>query len=178
MSCTASTILFPETYFNMSRVGIGLYGLWPSKETYLSCLLRKQKPLSLKPVLSWRGRIAQVKSIPADSCISYGCTFRTTRKTRLAVVPVGYFDGYSRALSNASHVLVRGRRAPVRGRVAMDFLMADVTDIPGVRIEDEVTLIGRDGREEVRADDLASLMGTINYEVVARINPSIPRLVV
>lgn len=178
MSCTAATMLFPETYFNMARVGIGLYGLWPSKETYLSCLMRKRRPLSLKPVLSWKARIAQIKNIPADSCISYGCTFKTTRKTKLAVIPAGYFDGYSRALSNVSHVLVRGRRAPLRGRVAMDFIMADITDIPGVRLEDEATLIGRDGGECVSVDDLATYMGTINYEVVARLNPQIPRIVI
>jgi alanine racemase len=178
MSCTASTILFPETDFNMARVGIGLYGYWPSKETYLSCLQTKRKPLRLEPVLSWKARIAQVKRVPADAFIGYGCTYKTTRPTILAVVPVGYFDGYDRGLSNASHVLVRGRRAPVRGRVAMDFFMADVTDIPGVRLEDEVTLLGGDGREKILADDLAALAGTICYEILARINPLIPRIVV
>jgi alanine racemase len=142
MSCTASTILFPEKDF------------------------------------TWKARIAQVKKAPAGAYIGYGCTFRTTRPTVLAVVPVGYFDGYDRGLSNAAHVLVKGRRAPVRGRVAMDFFMADVTDIPGVRLEDEVTLLGQDGRERVGAEDLAALAGTISYEILARINPLIPRVVV
>jgi alanine racemase len=178
MSCTASTILFPEKDFNLARVGIGLFGLWPSKETFLSCILQKKKPLSLLPVLTWKARIAQVKKAPAGAYIGYGCTFRTTRPTVLAVVPVGYFDGYDRGLSNAAHVLVKGRRAPVRGRVAMDFFMADVTDIPGVRLEDEVTLLGQDGRERVGAEDLAALAGTISYEILARINPLIPRVVV
>jgi alanine racemase len=178
MSCTASTILFPEPGFNLARVGIGLYGLWPSKETYLSCILEKKKPLSLEPVLAWKARIAQVKKVPAGAYIGYGCTFRTTRPTVLAVVPVGYFDGYDRGLSNAAHVLVKGRRAPVRGRVAMDFFMADVTDVPGVGLEDEVTLLGTDGRERVGAEDLAALAGTISYEILARINPLIPRVVV
>ena len=178
MSCTASTILFPEPGFNLARVGIGLYGLWPSKETYLSCLLDKKEPLSLEPVLSWKARIAQIKSVPAGSDIGYGCTYRTTRPTILAVVPVGYFDGYDRGLSNAAHVLVKGRRAPVRGRVAMDFFMADVTDVPGARLEDEVTLLGADGRERISAEDLASLAGTISYEILARINPLVPRVVV
>jgi len=178
MSCTASTILFPEPGFNLARVGIGLYGLWPSKETYLSCLLDKREPLALEPVLAWKARIAQVKKAPAGADIGYGCTYRTTRPTVLAVVPVGYFDGYDRGLSNTAHVLVKGRRAPVRGRVAMDFIVVDVTDIPGLRLEDEVTLIGTDGRERVSADDLASLTGTIGYEILARINPLIPRVVV
>ncbi len=178
MSCTASTILFQDPEFNLARVGIGLYGLWPSKETYLSSVLEKKQPPDLRPVLAWRARVAQIKKVPAGAFISYGCTFRTTRPTVLAVVPVGYYDGYDRRLSNAAHVLVRGRRAPVRGRVAMDFLMADVTDIPGARLEDEATLIGADGAERVSAEDLASIIGTIGYEVLARINPQVPRVVV
>ena len=178
MSCTASTILFPEPEFNLARVGIGLYGLWPSKETYLSCLLDKKEPLSLEPVLSWKARIAQIKRVPAGAYIGYGCTYRTSRPTALAVVPVGYFDGYDRGLSNAAHILVKGRRAPVRGRVAMDFFMADITDIPGVKLEDELTLLGADGRERIAAEDLASLAGTIGYEILARINPLIPRVIV
>ncbi|MCX6573051.1 MAG: alanine racemase [Candidatus Aminicenantes bacterium] len=178
MSCTASTILFPEPGFNLARVGIGLYGLWPSKETYLSCLLDRKDPLSLKPVLAWKARIAQVKKVPAGAVIGYGGTDRTTRPTVLAVVPVGYFDGYDRGLSNAAHVLVKGRRAPVRGRVAMDFFMADVTDVPGAKLEDDVTLLGADGRERITAEDLASIAGTISYEILARINPLVPRVVV
>jgi alanine racemase len=178
MSCTASTILFQEPDFNLARVGIGLYGLWPSKETFLSAALEKKEPPSLKPVLSWRARIAQIKKVPAGAFIGYGCTYRTTRPTTLAIVPVGYYDGYDRRLSNAAHVLVKGRRAPVRGRVAMDFLTADVTDIPGVKLEDEATLLGADGRERIAAEDLAALAGTIGYEILSRINPLIPRVVV
>ena len=178
MSCTAAAMLFPETYFNLVRVGIGLYGLWPSKETFLSCRLRKRRPLSLQPVLSWKARIAQVKTVPKGAFVGYGGTHRTTRRTCLAVIPVGYYDGYGRSLSNASHVLIRGRRAGVVGRVAMDFITADVTDIPGVRLEDEVVLIGRSGREQITAPALAALAGTIAYEIMARINPELPRIVV
>jgi len=177
MSCTASTILFREPGFNLCRVGIGLYGLWPSKETYLSCFLDRKEPLSLEPVLAWRARIAQIKRIPAGADIGYGGTYRTTRPTVLAVIPVGYFDGYDRGLSNAAHVLVKGRRAPVRGRVAMDFFMADVTDIPELSLEDEVTLLGADGGERISAEDMAGLAGTISYEILARINPLVPRVV-
>ncbi|NQT79555.1 MAG: alanine racemase [Candidatus Aminicenantes bacterium] len=178
ISCSASAILFPETYFDMVRAGISIYGLWSSKETYLSCLLQKRKPLLLKPVLSWKTRIAQIKKVPKDSFIGYGCTYRTTRATVLAVLPVGYYDGYSRGLSNSSYVLIRGQRAPIRGRVAMDFIMADITDIPGINLEDEVILIGSDGEEAVTADDLALLVETINYEIVSRINPLISRIIV
>jgi alanine racemase len=178
MSCTAATILFPETYFDMVRVGIGLYGLWPSKETYLSCALDKREPLTLEPVLTWKARIAQVKRIAKGGAVGYGCTFRATRRTTLAVIPVGYYDGYDRGLSNTAYVLVRGQRAPLRGRVAMNFSTADVTDIPGVGIEDEVVLLGAGGRERITAEQLAALAGTISYEIVARINPLVPRIVV
>jgi len=177
MSCTASGILFPETHFDMLRVGVGLYGLWPSKETYVSCVQRKRDPLRLEPVLSWKARIAQIKRISRGEFIGYGRTYRTTRPTRLAVIPIGYFDGYPRALSNLSHALLKGQRAPLRGRVAMNFITVDVTDIPGVGIEEEAVLIGRVGEDEVSADMLAAWSGTINYEIVARLHPAIPRIV-
>jgi len=176
MACSAAVILFPETYFNMARVGIGLYGLWPSNEVYVSSLLRNRPEFSLKPVLSWKARIAQVKHIPKGEFIGYGCTYKTTRKTVLAVIPVGYYDGYSRGLSNVSYVLVKGSRAPVRGRVAMNFIAVDITDIPGVKVEDRVTLLGGEGGDSISADKLAALTGTINYEITARINQDIPRV--
>ncbi len=178
MSCTAATMLFKEPGLNMSRIGIGLYGLWPSPETLVSCLLSKKEPLTLKPVLSWKSRVVHLKKVPASACVGYGCTYKTTRPTVLAVVPVGYSDGYDRGLSNTAYVLVRGGRAAIRGRIAMNFMMADVTDIPGVKIEDEVTLIGADGKESISADDLAGWTGTINYEVLSRINPNLSRIVV
>jgi alanine racemase len=178
MGCTAATILFPDTYFDMVRVGIGIYGLWPSKETYLSCILQKRKPIFLKPVLSWKARIAQIKKVPRGSFIGYGCTYRTTRQTVLGVLPVGYYDGYSRSLSNFSYVLIKGHRAPLRGRVCMNFIMVDITDIPGVNLEDEVILLGQDGEEAIAADYLADLAGTINYDIVTRINSLIPRIVI
>ena len=178
MSCSASAILFPDTYFDMVRAGISIYGLWPSKETFLSCRLRNREPLLLRPVLSWKTRVAQVKKVPRGAFIGYGCTYRASRETTLAVIPVGYYDGYDRRLSNSSYVLVKGKRAPLRGRVCMDFILADVTDIPGVEVEEEVVLLGKDGEESITANDLASLVGTINYEIVARINPLIPRIVI
>ncbi len=178
MSCSASAILFPETYFDMVRAGISMYGLWPSKETYLSCRLQKREPLRLRPVLSWKTRVAQVKKVPKGSFIGYGCTYKVSRKTVLAVLPVGYYDGYDRKLSNSSYVLVKGKRAPLRGRVAMDFIMVDATDIPGISLEEEVVLLGKEGGDRITADDLASLVGSINYEIVSRINPQVPRIVI
>jgi len=178
MSCSAAAILFPETHFDLVRVGIGLYGLWPSKETLVSCRMRGQEPLKLKPVLGWRTRVAQIKSVSRGAYIGYGCTYRTTRDTRLAVIPVGYYDGYDRSLSNSAYVLIRGKRAQIRGRICMNFIMADISDIPGVKLEDRVTLIGTDGKEKITADHLAALAGTISYEIVTRINPLVPRVVI
>jgi len=178
MSCSASAILFPDTYFDMVRAGIGMYGLWPSKETFLSCRLQEREPLHLKPVLSWKTRVAQIKKVPKGAFIGYGCTYKVSRETVLAVLPVGYYDGYDRSLTNSSYVLIKGKRAPLRGRVAMDFVMVDITDIPGINLEDEVVLLGNDGEDSITADDLASLTGSINYEIVSRINPLVPRIVI
>ena len=114
---TAAGILFPETHHALVRAGIGVYGLWPSRETYLSALLGHRPVPELTPVLSWKTRIAQLKTLPEGSFVGYGCTFKTTRATRLAVLPVGYADGYDRSLGNTAHVLVHGKRAAVIGRV-------------------------------------------------------------
>jgi alanine racemase len=178
VACSAAAILFPETIFDMIRVGIGIYGLWPSKETYLSCIQEKREPVDILPVLTWKTRVVQIKDVPEGVFIGYGCTYKTTRPTKLAVLPVGYYDGYDRLLSNASYVLIAGKRAPVRGRVAMNFITVDVTDIPDVRLEDEVVLLGKQDQERISAEYLASLCGTINYEIVTRINPNIPREIV
>ena len=177
-AATAAGILFPETHFNLVRAGIGLYGLWPSRETYLSTLMSGRRVPALRPVLSWKTRLVQIKTIPEGSYIGYGCTFKTTRSTRLGVLPVGYSDGYDRALGNTAHVLVHGKRAPVIGRICMNLTMIDVTDIPQARLEDEVVLIGRSGKEAITAETLAGWAGTISYEIVSRICPQLERRVV
>jgi alanine racemase len=177
IACTAATLVFPETHRQLVRLGIGLYGLWPSRETMLS-LAERGRRFGLAPVLAWKTRVAQVKTVAAGSYVGYGCTYRTTRKSRIAVLPVGYYEGYDRKLSNTAHVLIRGRRAPIRGRVCMNLCMADVTDIPGVKLEDEVVLLGAQGRERITAEQLAAWIGTINYEVVTRINHALPRVIV
>ena len=177
-ACSAAVLLFNRTHLDLARVGISLYGLWPSKETYVSCLERGKPSLDLKPVLSWKTRIAQVKQVPEGGYVGYGCAWRATRPTRIAVLPVGYYEGYDRELSGLAHVLVRGKRAPVRGRICMNMCMVDVTDIAGTALEDEVVLLGRQGDERITAEQLAGWAGTISYEIVARIHPSLPRLVV
>ncbi|TET19451.1 MAG: alanine racemase [Candidatus Cloacimonadota bacterium] len=177
-ACTAAILLFKETYFEMVRGGIGIYGLWPSKQTKLSCSMKDENIPELKPVLTWKTKIAQIKIVPDGSYISYGCTYRTTRDSKIAVLPVGYYDGYVRAFSNISHVLIKGKRAPIRGRVCMNIILADVTDIKNVQLEDEVVLLGKQRDEEITADYLANLAGTINYEIVTNINPSLERKIV
>lgn len=175
---TAAGILFPETHFSLIRAGIGLYGLWPSRETYLSTLLSGRHPPNLKPVLSWKTRLVQIKTLAEGSYVGYGCTYKTTRPTRVGVLPVGYSDGYDRALGNTAYVLVHGRRAPVIGRICMNLCMIDITDIPQARLEDEVVLLGASGTERITAETLAGWAGTINYEIVSRISPLLERRVV
>jgi alanine racemase len=176
-ACSAAALLFREADFTMARVGISLYGHWPSKETYLSWLLAHGRDsVTLEPALAWRALVGQVKSVAEGSPIGYGLTYRPTRDSRVAVLPVGYSDGYPRALSNRSRVIVRGRPAPVIGRVAMNITLVDVTDVPGVTEGDVVTLLGADGDERVTAEELAELAGTINYELLARLSPLTPRV--
>jgi alanine racemase len=177
-AATAAAILFSKTHFNLVRAGIGIYGLWPSRETYLSTLLGPRPVPELKPVATWKTRIVQIKNLPEGSYVGYGCTYKATRPIRLAVLPVGYADGYDRKLGNTAYVLIRGKRAPVVGRVCMNLTMVDVSDIPQARLEEEVVLLGRDGEEKVSAETMAEWAGTINYEIVTRISPFLPRRVV
>jgi len=177
-ACTAATILFPETHFNMLRSGIGVYGLWPSRETFLSAQSNGLPEPDLKPVLSWKTRIVQIKELPIGSYVGYGCTYRTSRNTRLGVLPVGYADGYDRKCSNSAYVLVKGKRAPVLGRICMNLVMIDLTDIPEASLEDTVVLLGSDRNEIISAELMAEWIGTINYEVVTRISPFLPRMIV
>jgi len=177
-ACTAATILFPETYMSMVRVGIGLYGLWPSRETRVSAQSLKRNELGLRPAMTWKARISQIKDVPSGDYVGYGRTYRTTRASRIGVIPVGYVDGFDRALSNSAHVLVRGTRAPVVGRVCMNLTMVDLTDIPDAHAGEVAVLLGAQGDEVISADDLARISGTINYEVVTRAAAGAPRIVV
>ncbi len=175
---SAATILFKKTHFEMVRPGISVYGHWPSKETYVSYRLRGGENSIFTPVLSWKARITQLKSLPPDAFIGYGCTYRTTSATRLGILPIGYYDGYARALSNQAYVLVHGKRAPIRGRICMDISMIDVTDIRQVELEDEAVLIGQSHSEAITAEQLAGWANSINYEVLARLSSLLPRQIV
>ncbi|MEM8931023.1 MAG: alanine racemase [Acidobacteriota bacterium] len=184
-ACSAAAILYEETHFDMVRVGISQYGFWSSKQTRLSFDHRATDERGasdpahrLQPVLTWKARISQIKTVPTDGFVGYGRTYQTTRDTRLAILPIGYADGYDRHLSNVASVLIGGRRAPVRGRICMNLTMVDVTDVPDVGLEDEVVLIGRQGDRRIDADDLADHVGTIPYEIVARLAAHLPRMIV
>ncbi len=176
-ACSAAVILFPKTYFSLVRVGISMYGLWPSKETFVSAQ-EKKREIKLEPVLTWKTKVAQIKKIKAGTPISYGLTEKTSHDSKIAVLPVGYWDGYDRKLSGVANVLIKGKRCKMLGRVCMNMIMVDISHIEDIKLEDEVVLLGIQGSEKITADEFAQKIGTINYEVVTRINPLIPRIVV
>jgi len=180
-AASGAAILLPESRMDLVRIGISMYGLWPSRETKISAstLIARgdlKKDFILKPALSWITRVAHLNRVSAGSSIGYGCTYRPIQETLVAVLPVGYFEGYDRRLSSKAHVLVRGMRAPVIGRVCMNMIMIDVTHVTGITPGDPVVLIGSSGTEQITAEDLAGWMGTINYEVVSRIEGNLPRI--
>jgi alanine racemase len=178
-ACSAATLLFPETTFNLVRVGISMYGHWPSRETLLSWRTgHPQGELELRPVLRWMTVVGQIQHVAAGQTVGYGRTWTALRQSRLAVLPVGYSDGYPRALGNRARVLVRGLEAPVVGRVCMNIMLVDVTDHPEIGVGDPVVLLGGDENRRISAEELAELSGTINYELLARLGPHIPRRVV
>ena len=165
---SAAVIDMPQVDLDMVRLGIAMYGMYPSDEV-------KKEKVELFPALDLKSHITMVKEIPAGEKVSYGGTFTTTRTTKLATVSVGYGDGYPRALSSKGYVLVRGQKAPIVGRVCMDQMMVDVTDIENVTRADIVTLIGKDGDAEITVEEIAALAGTFNYEFVCDLGKRIPR---
>ncbi|MBI5304168.1 MAG: alanine racemase [Chloroflexi bacterium] len=161
-----ASVRLPDARFNLARCGILIYGLDPSDEV--------ARPEGFAPALSFKTRVAQVRAVPAGTYVSYGCAFRTERASRLAVLMVGYADGFRRK-PNYGAVLVRGARAPIVGRVCMDQTMIDVTDIDGVTEGDEVVLIGKQGAEEITAEHVARNLGTNNYETTTTISARVER---
>lgn len=167
---SGAILQYPNLSMDMVRPGIILYGLYPSNEV-------DRNVIDLKPAMSFKAKVIMVKEIEPGVPVSYGNTFVTQRKTRLATVPIGYADGYSRLLSNRGRMLIHGEYAPVVGRICMDQCMVDVTDIPGdVKTGDEVVIFGRQGEREISVDEVAELSQTINYEVVCLIGKRIPRV--
>jgi alanine racemase len=168
VSNSATTLDLPEMALDMVRCGIALYGLRPSDEV--------EPAVPLRPALTLKSRLARVRTLPAGASISYGRTYITDKPTRVALVPVGYGDGYHRILSNRGTVLIHGRRAPIVGRVCMDQFVVDVSHIPTVRVHDEVVLIGRQGEELITAEEVARWAETINYEVTTSLLPRVVRI--
>lgn len=171
---TSATLRFSKEqlyYTNFIRIGGGSYGLL---KPYIAQI--KENHFVVKPVLTWKAPIIQLKQVPAGTPISYARTFTTTRTTIIATIPVGYCDGYDRRFSNTGALYVHGKAAPILGRVGMNMILIDVTEIPEIKLGDEVTLLGQ--YPDISADDLTRALGTINYEFLTRINPRIPRLII
>lgn len=166
---SAALIDMPETHLDMVRPGISIYGLYPSNEVNKSRVL-------LKPAMTLKARIIQLKKVPAGFKVSYGITFQTEKSTTIATVPVGYADGYDRLMSSRGYMLVHGLRAPVVGRVCMDLTMLDVGEIPEAGLEDEVVVFGSQGNASIPVDEIASSLNTINYEIVSTVMERVPRI--
>ena len=203
IASTAATILYPETRLDMVRVGLGIYGLSPFPKLQITNHKSQTKnklqntnykiKINLMPALTWNTRIAQIKNVKKGQAVGYGLSERVKKDSVIAVLPVGYWDGYDRGLSNIGEVLIRGKRCRVLGRVCMNMMMIDITKSQNTNhksqtkhksqntnynqlLEEEVVLIGKQGGEEITADEIAKKIGTINYEVVTRINPLITRI--
>lgn len=157
---SAAILRVRAAHFNMVRPGLAAYGACPG----------------FAPALTLKTKIVFIKTVQKGSAVSYGATWRAKRATRVATLPIGYGDGYPRALSNKGFALVAGRRVPVIGRVTMDQIMIDATDVPGARVGDDVVLLGRQGKEEISADELARLCGTISYEIFTSLSARVPRI--
>ncbi len=170
-AATSGTIVFSDSHFDMVRIGIGLFGLWPSTEVKYAY----SDKFTLKPILTWKTVISEIKTVPAGSRVGYDFTEELERESKLGILPVGYWHGYDRSLSSLGRVLINGRRARVLGRVSMDMLIVDLTDLPVAEVGDEVILIGQSEDAEMSADEMASLADTSSYEIITRLNPLIKR---
>jgi len=166
---SAALLDMPDSHLDMVRPGIATYGLYPSAEV-------DQSRVELKPVMEWKARIIQLKEVPAGFGVSYGITYETPRPTRLATVAVGYADGLNRGLSCRGEMLVKGQRVPIVGRICMDLTLLDVGEVPGATEGDEVVILGRQGDEALAADEMATTLDTINYEIVSTIASRVPRI--
>jgi len=177
-ACSAAILRLPEAHFDMVRLGVSLYGLWSSISIQKDILRRTSGHIRLQPALTWKTVIAQIKDVPAGTHVGYDCSETVKKNSKIAVIPVGYYDGFDRHESNKGSVLIRGKRCKIVGRICMNMCMVDVTHVKGANVEDEVVLIGTQGKEEISAEEMAEIVGTINYEVVTRINPLLSRVVV
>ena len=169
---SASLLLYRHGLANLVRPGLAAYGYYPGSDTKKLC---QEKNIILKPALSFKTKVGQIKEVPADSYVGYGCAYITKRPTTLATIPVGYYDGYDRKLSNQGYVLVNGQKAQILGRVCMNITIVDITDCGQVTEGDEVVLIGEQGQEIITVEQMADWAKTINYEIITRLRESLPR---
>ena len=175
-AASSAALLIPSSRYDFCRVGISLYGYWTTPTAKAMYANQNENPLVLKPVLSWRATVIAVRQLPAGSYIGYGCKYCTTRETRIAVLPVGYYEGYPRQASGSyAYVLMRGRRCQILGVVCMNLIVIDVSHLNDVQVGDTATLIGADGNERLDAEQLAVWSDTISYDIITRIHSSVPR---
>jgi len=183
-AASAAALSYPETRMDMVRIGISQYGFWPSKETEMQYIIetqddRKRRYLDpLKRVLRWSSRVMSIKVVKPGEFIGYGTSYLTTRKHKIAAVPVGYYHGFRRSLSNLGRALIKGRRVAIVGYVNMSMLLINVTDVPDVAVDDEVVLIGKQNKNQITVGSFSDMSNMLNYEVVVRIPSEIPRIVV
>jgi len=170
-NATAGALNYPEAHFGLVRIGVGLMGLWPSHQTKKAW----EEEVHLEPALSWRTLVSEVKTLTRGMGIGYDLTERLKRDSIVGVCPIGYWHGFPRSLSRVAEVLIRGRRAKVLGTVSMDMIVVNLTDIPGARVGDVVTVIGRDGKEEITVYEIARRAGASHYELLTRLNPLIQK---
>ena len=174
---SASTMLLPDSRFGLCRTGISLYGFWPSAATKLSYLSEVGESAELQPALTWKTKVAQVKIVREGGFIGYGCTYRAPKDMKVAILPVGYYEGYMRSLGEKnSYVLIKDSRCSVLGRICMNMLMVDVSHLKEVSVGEEVVLLGRSRAEELSASQVAEWAGTIHYEMTTQIHAEIPRI--
>jgi len=178
-ACSAASIAYPQTRMDMVRIGILQYGFWPSPETFLTYTHGKQvKDDPLNRVISWKSTVMSTKDVNEGEFVSYGTTYLAKRNMRIAVIPTGYSHGYSRSLSNQGRVLIQGQRVGVVGLINMNMLIADISELDGVEIGDEVVFIGKQGEHEITVGSFVEFSDQMNYELLARLPQSIPRTVV
>ena len=176
-ACSAAALVDSRTHFNLIRLGLSLYGLWPSPLAKKSAL-KKYPWLKLIPALTWKTKVVQVKEIPRGTKVGYGCSYVAKKKIKMAILAVGYWEGYDRGLSNKGTVIINNISCPVIGRVCMNLTIVDVSRVDNVKFGDAAVLIGRMGPKSISAQDVAEKIDTINYEIVTRINPILPRIFV
>jgi len=164
---SAAILNYPQSFFDMVRVGLFAYGVWPGE--------RPKGEEAPEQVISWETNIVLIRDMPGGASVSYGRTYRTPGPTKLALIPIGYADGFRFSLSNRGNVLIRGHRCPVRGRVTMNEIVIEVSSVPDAAVGDKVTLIGRDGKEEITVEDMASAAHTIPYEIMTGIGSAVER---